>query len=87
MCIIGEEDILEIIQDKKLFARFDLNERERKIMELRIVKGMKFTEIAVMEERSVTVIQRVFKSGLRKMKKQMLWMVKSVNRHPDSYRE
>jgi DNA-directed RNA polymerase specialized sigma subunit len=76
MCIIGEEDILEIIQDKKLFARFDLNEREKKILALRIVKGMKFTEIAVMEERCDTVVQRVFKSGVRKMKKQMLWWVK-----------
>ena len=49
MCLFDEDDLYDINRYKELFARFNLLERERKILTLHILKSLKFELIAGVE--------------------------------------
>jgi DNA-directed RNA polymerase sigma subunit (sigma70/sigma32) len=76
MCIFNEDDLYHIIKDKELFARFTLLERERRILKLHILKGFTFQMIAAMERVVPQRVHQIYARGLKKMKKQMLQMLK-----------
>lgn len=84
MCLFTEDDLYDIIKDKELFARFNLREREEKILKLHIIKGLTFEIIAGTERVSVARVHQVYARTVKKMKKQLLQILKEkiVDRPP-----
>jgi hypothetical protein len=76
MCLFTEDDLYDIIKDKELFARFNLREREEKILKLHIVKGFKFGTIAGIEKVSVARVHKLYTVAIKKMRKQLLEILK-----------
>jgi DNA-directed RNA polymerase sigma subunit (sigma70/sigma32) len=76
MCLFTEDDLFDILKDKELFARFILLEREEKILKLHILKGLTFEIIAGIEGVSVARVHQVYVRTIKKMKKQLLQILK-----------
>ena len=80
MCLFDEDDLYDINRYKELFARFNLLERERKILTLHILKSLKFELIAGVERVFFQRVYQVYKRSLKKMKKQMVCIPVNVTR-------